>query len=231
MAGVFPTCGLTMLGAIAGQAETTHPQDVRVRRALLSVSDKRGIVDFARGLADLGIEVVSTGGTATELTEAGLHVRAIEDFTGFPEIMDGRVKTLHPRLYAGLLGLRDSSEHRAAATEHELEFVDLGCVNLYPLEATAARRGATEHALIENIDIGGPTMLRASAKNFAFTAVVTNPASYDAVIAELKDTGGKLSLGTRESLAAEAFSTTARYDSAISRWFVEKQADDFAPLL
>ena len=145
-------------------------------------------------------------------------------------MMDGRVKTLHPRLYAGVLALRDNPEHMATAAEHDIEFVDLVCVNLYPFEATARRRGATEHEIIENIDIGGPTMIRAAAKNYPFTAVVVNPASYDAVLQELKDAGGKLSLGTRESLAVEAFSTTARYDSAISRWFVEKQ-DDFAPLM
>ncbi len=207
-----------------------QPGEVKVRRALLSVSDKTGVVDFARGLAALGVELVSTGGTAAALREGGLEVRAIEDFTGFPEIMGGRVKTLHPKLYAGLLALRDDEEHMAAASEHEIEFVDLVCVNLYPFEATAVRRGVTEHEVIENIDIGGPTMIRASAKNFAFTAVVVNPASYDAVLQELTDAGGRLSLGTRESLAAEAFSYTARYDSAISRWFVEKQ-DDFPPLL
>src|ERR1700742_219317 len=207
-----------------------QPGEVRVRRALLSVSNKTGVVDFARGLAELDVELVSTGGTAAVLQEAGLPVRAIEEFTGFPEIMGGRVKTLHPRLYAGLLALRDDEEHMAAAAEHEVEFVDLVCVNLYPFEATAARRGATEHEVIENIDIGGPTMIRAAAKNFAFAAVVVNPASYDALLQELTDTHGKLSLGTRESLAAEAFSYTARYDSAISRWFVERQ-DDFPPQL
>jgi phosphoribosylaminoimidazolecarboxamide formyltransferase/IMP cyclohydrolase len=207
-----------------------QPGEVRVRRALLSVSDKTGVAEFARGLAALGVELVSTGGTAGVLREAGLEVRAIEDFTGFPEIMDGRVKTLHPKLYAGLLALRDDDEHMAAAAEHDVEFVDLVCVNLYPFEATARTRGVTEHEVIENIDIGGPTMIRAAAKNFAFAAVVVSPASYDAVLQELTDTGGKLSLGTRESLAAEAFSYTARYDSAISRWFVEKQ-DDFPPLM
>jgi phosphoribosylaminoimidazolecarboxamide formyltransferase/IMP cyclohydrolase len=207
-----------------------QPGEVRVRRALLSVSDKTGVAEFARGLAELGVELISTGGTAAVLQEAGLSVRAIEEFTGFPEIMGGRVKTLHPKLYGGLLALRDDEEHMAAAAEHEVEFVDLVCVNLYPFEATARRRGATEHEVIENIDIGGPTMIRAAAKNFAFAAVVVNPASYDAVLQELEDSGGKLSLGTRESLAAEAFSYTARYDSAISRWFVEKQ-DDFPTLL
>jgi phosphoribosylaminoimidazolecarboxamide formyltransferase / IMP cyclohydrolase len=207
-----------------------QPGEVRVRRALLSVSNKTGVVDFARGLAELNVELISTGGTAAVLKDAGLAVRAIEEFTGFPEIMGGRVKTLHPKLYGGLLALRDDEEHMAAAAEHEVEFVDLVCVNLYPFEATARRRGATEHEVIENIDIGGPTMIRAAAKNYAFAAVVVNPASYDAVLQELADSGGKLSLGTRESLAAEAFSYTARYDSAISRWFVERQ-DDFPPLL
>src|ERR671916_2430689 len=191
----------------------TQPGEVRIRRALLSVSDKRGITDFARGLAELEVEIVSTGGTARELAAAGLEVRAIEDFTGFPEIMGGRVKTLHPRLYAGLLALRDDPDHMAAAEQQDVQFVDLVCVNLYPFEATAARRGVTEHEVIENIDIGGPTMIRAAAKNFGFSAVVVNPASYDAVLQELTDTAGKLSLATRESLAAEAFSYTARYDS------------------
>src|ERR671921_1555931 len=167
----------------------------RVRRALLSVSDKTGVVEFARGLAGLGVELLSTGGTATALRADGLEVRSIEDFTGFPEIMGGRVKTLHPKLYVGLLALRDDDEHMAAAAEHEVEFVDLVCVNLYPFEATARRRGATEHEVIENIDIGGPTMIRAAAKNFAFAAVVVNPASYDAILQELTDTAGKLSLG------------------------------------
>jgi len=208
----------------------TQPGDVRVRRALLSVSDKRGVVEFAAGLAELGVELVSTGGTARELAEAGLEVRTIEDFTGFPEMMGGRVKTLHPKLYAGLLALRDDAEHMAAAEAHDVEFIDLVCVNLYPFERTAARRGATEHEVIENVDIGGPTMIRAAAKNFGFTAVVTRPEMYDAVLQELQDTNGKLSLGTRESLATEAFSYTARYDTAIARWFVEKQ-EDFPPLL
>src|ERR1700755_1200767 len=207
-----------------------QPGEVRGQRALLSVSDKTGVVEFARGLAALGVELVSTGGTAAALREGGLDVRSIEDFTGFPEIMGGRVKTLHPKLYAGLLALRDNDEHMAAAAEHEVEFVDLVCVNLYPFETTAARRGVTEHEVIENIDIGGPTMIRAAAKNFPFTVVVVNPASYDAVLQELRDLDHQLSLGTRESLAPEAFSYTARYDSAISRWFVEKQ-DDFPPLL
>jgi phosphoribosylaminoimidazolecarboxamide formyltransferase/IMP cyclohydrolase len=204
------------------------PGAVRIQRALLSVSDKRGIVDFARGLADLGVEIVSTGGTASALTEAGIPVRAIDDFTGFPEIMDGRVKTLHPKLYAGLLAVRDNPEHVAQAEQQNIEFVDLVCVNLYPFERTAARRGASDAEVIENIDIGGPTMLRAAAKNHAYAAVVVKPESYDAVLEELRDAGGTLSIQTRESLAAEAFAYTARYDTAIARWFAEK-SEDFPP--
>ncbi|GAC1493454.1 MAG: bifunctional phosphoribosylaminoimidazolecarboxamide formyltransferase/IMP cyclohydrolase [Solirubrobacteraceae bacterium] len=198
---------------------------VAVRRALLSVSDKRGIVDFARGLADLGVELISTGGTARELEKAGVSVRSIEDFTGFPEIMDGRVKTLHPRLYAGLLAVRSDSAHMRQAAEHGIEFVDLVCVNLYPFEREAARRDATEGDVIENIDIGGPTMIRAAAKNHAHAAVVVTPESYDAVLDELRVSAGALSLATRASLAAEAFAYTARYDTAIARWFAEKDED------
>jgi phosphoribosylaminoimidazolecarboxamide formyltransferase/IMP cyclohydrolase len=208
--------------ATPGQGLLTEPGAVRVRRALLSVSDKRGVVDFARGLAELGVEMVSTGGTARELEAAGLEVRGIEDFTGFPEIMDGRVKTLHPKLYAGLLARRDDPEHLRQAAENGIEFVDLVCVNLYPFERTAGRFGATEQEVIEDIDIGGPSMIRASAKNHAFTAVVVRPESYDAVLEELRIDEGTLSLPTREWLAAEAFSYTARYDTAISRWFAEK---------
>ncbi|MCD6727780.1 MAG: bifunctional phosphoribosylaminoimidazolecarboxamide formyltransferase/IMP cyclohydrolase [Solirubrobacteraceae bacterium] len=198
---------------------------MRVRRAVLSVSDKRGIVDFARGLAALGVELVSTGGTAAALREAGLEVRAIDDLTGFPEIMDGRVKTLNPRLYAGLLALRDKPEHVAQVAEHGIELVDLVCVNLYPFEQTVARGDATVAEIIEQIDIGGPTMIRAAAKNSAFAAVVTRPESYDAVLEELAAGGGLLTLETRESLAAEAFAATARYDAAISRWFAERRSD------
>jgi len=208
----------------------TQPGEVRIRRALLSVSDKRGIVEFATGLAELGVEIVSTGGTAGELSEAGLTVRSVQDFTGFPEIMDGRVKTLHPKLYAGLLARRDEPAHMVAAEENGIEFVDLVCVNLYPFERTAARRGASDHEVVENIDIGGPAMIRAAAKNAAFAAVVVKRESYDAVLQELRDADGRLSLATRENLAGEAFAYTARYDSAIARWYAERQ-DDFPGLL
>src|SRR5215211_4711967 len=208
----------------------TQPGEVRIRRAVLSVSDKTGIVEFAKGLAALDIEIVSTGGTAQALEGAGLAVRAIDDFTGFPEIMDGRVKTLHPKLYAGLLARRDDPSHMVAVEENDVEFVDLVVVNLYPFEETAARRGVEESEVIENIDIGGPTMIRAAAKNFQFSAVVVKPESYDAILQELNESGGRLSLATRESLAVEAFGYTARYDTAISRWFVEKH-DDFPPMM
>jgi phosphoribosylaminoimidazolecarboxamide formyltransferase/IMP cyclohydrolase len=199
--------------------ERTAPGGVRVRRALLSVSEKAGVVDFARGLVELGVEIVSTGGTARELQGAGVPVRAIEDFTGLPEMMDGRVKTLHPRLYAGLLALRDSEEHLRAAAEQGIEPVDLVCVNLYPFEQTVARGDAMPAEIVENIDIGGPTMIRAAAKNHPFAAVVVDPADYGAVLAELRESDGRLSLPTRERLAAGAFALTARYDAAISTWF------------
>jgi phosphoribosylaminoimidazolecarboxamide formyltransferase/IMP cyclohydrolase len=205
----------------------TAPGEVRVRRALLSVSDKAGIVDFARGLSELGVELISTGGTARELAGAGLQVRSIDDFTGFPEIMDGRVKTLHPRLYAGLLALRDNEEHLRAAAEQKIELVDLVCVNLYPFEQTVARADATDAEVIENIDIGGPTMIRAAAKNRTFAAVVVDPADYEGVLTELRESEGRLSLPTRERLAARAFACTARYDAAISTWFAGREGEDF----
>jgi phosphoribosylaminoimidazolecarboxamide formyltransferase/IMP cyclohydrolase len=194
----------------------------------LSVSDKRGLVELAQGLKDLGVEIISTGGTARTLAEAGIEVRAIDDLTGFPEMMDGRVKTLHPKLHGGLLALRDNPEHLRAAAEQDVEFIDLVVVNLYPFERTSSRRGVTDEEVIEDIDVGGPTMVRAAAKNHAFTAVVTSPESYDAVLSELQESEGRLSMTTRESLAAEAFALTARYDTAIARWFAERN-EDFPP--
>jgi phosphoribosylaminoimidazolecarboxamide formyltransferase / IMP cyclohydrolase len=204
---------------IARALPTTAPAEVQIGRALLSVSDKTGIVEFARGLAELGIELVSTGGTAGVLADAGIPHRSITDYTGFPEIMDGRVKTLHPKLYAGLLALRDDPSHLAAAQEADVELVDLVCVNLYPFEQTVAKRGVPDAEVIENIDIGGPTMIRAAAKNHRFVVVVVQPESYDAVLAEMEETGGAVSAATRHWLANEAFAFTARYDAAISRWF------------
>src|SRR3954471_15255248 len=209
-----------------GPIEVTAPGEVRVRRALLTVSDKRGLVEFARGLAELGVEIVSTGGTARELEGAGLSVRSIDDYTGFPEILDGRVKTLNPRIYAGLLAVRSKPDHVSTLEEHGIEPVDLVCVNLYPFERTASRRGVSDEEVIENIDIGGPTLIRAAAKNHAFAAVVARPESYDAVLEELRMTDGRLSEQTRGGLAMEAFGYTARYDASIAQWFAERE-DDF----
>jgi phosphoribosylaminoimidazolecarboxamide formyltransferase/IMP cyclohydrolase len=205
--------------------DVTAPGDVRIRRALLSVSDKRGLVDFARGLAELDVEILSTGGTANELAEEGIETRSVEDYTGFPEILDGRVKTLNPRIYAGMLAVRSERAHVDTLNQHEIEPIDLVCVNLYPFERVSSRRGVEDTEVIENIDIGGPTLIRAAAKNFEFAAVVVSPESYDAVLEEMRENGGKLSSRTRETLATEAFSYTARYDAAISRWFAEREDD------
>ena len=209
--------------------ERAAPGGAPVRRALLSVSDKTGVVNFARGLTELGVELVSTGGTARALADAGIAVRPIEQFTGFPEMMDGRVKTLHPRLYAGLLALRDDESHLEAASEHSIEPVNLVCVNLYPFEQTLARGGATDAEIVENIDIGGPTMIRAAAKNSAFAAVLVDPGDYHPVLAQLRESGGLISLDTRTLLATKAFALTARYDAAISTWFARRAYDGFPP--
>jgi phosphoribosylaminoimidazolecarboxamide formyltransferase / IMP cyclohydrolase len=215
--------------APAGAFEHAEPGNVRVRRALLSVSDKTGIAEFASALRELGVEIVSTGGTARALAEAGVELQRIEDFTGFPEIMDGRVKTLHPRLYGGLLARRDQPEHLRAAGEQGIEPVDLVCVNLYPFERTVARAGASAQEALENIDIGGPTMIRAAAKNHPFVVVVVAPEDYEGVLRELRAGDGLISLGTRERLAASAFAYTARYEAAISRWFAVRTYEGFPP--
>ncbi len=207
-------------------AEPVAPGEVRIRRALLSVSDKRGLMEFARGLVDLGVEIVSTGGTARELAEHGVETRAVEDYTGFPEILDGRVKTLNPRIYAGLLAVRSDDDHMETLGEHAVDPIDLVCVNLYPFEWVSSMRGVEDDEVIENIDIGGPALIRAAAKNHAFSAVVVTPESYDAVLGELEESEGRLSLHTRRTLALDAFAYTARYDAAIARWFAE-QEDDF----
>jgi phosphoribosylaminoimidazolecarboxamide formyltransferase / IMP cyclohydrolase len=209
----------------AAVEEAGEPGDVKVERALLSVSDKRGLVEFARALTELGVKIVSTGGTAAELKRAGIDARAIEDYTGFPEILDGRVKTLHPSIYAGLLAVRSNAEHRETLAEHRIEPIDLVCVNLYPFERTAAHRGVSDDEVIEQIDIGGPTLIRAAAKNHAFVGVVVRPESYDAVIEELRELDGRISAQTRRTLATDAFGLTARYDAAISRWFAEREED------
>jgi len=185
---------------------------VKIARALLSVSDKSGIVELGRALAAQGVELVSTGGTAAALREAGLKVRDISDLTGFPEMMDGRVKTLHPKVHGGLLAVRDDAGHMASADEHEIGMIDLVVVNLYPFAATVAK-GADRDTIIENIDIGGPSMVRSAAKNHAFVAIVTDPADY-ALVA-----GGSTTLADRKRFAMKAYQATAAYDAAIAGWF------------
>ena len=191
---------------------------VPVRRALISLSDKSGLEELAAGLARHGVEIVSTGGTAGKLREAGASVRDISDLTGFPEMMDGRVKTLHPKVHGGLLGVRDNPEHVAAMGEHGIAPIDLVVVNLYPFLNTVMS-GADRDTIIENIDIGGPSMVRSAAKNHAHVAIVTDPADYGELLNELDSTGGSTSLELRKKLAAKAFALTAAYDSTISQWF------------
>jgi phosphoribosylaminoimidazolecarboxamide formyltransferase/IMP cyclohydrolase len=205
--------------------EAAAPADVQIRRALLSVSDKRGLVDFARGLSGLGIAIVSTGGTARELADEGIGTQSVEEYTGFPEILDGRVKTLNPRIHAGLLAVRSNHDHVETLNKLGVAPIDLVCVNLYPFERISSRKGVDDEEVLENIDIGGPTLIRAAAKNHPYTAVVVSPESYDAVLEELAASGGRLSSQTRESLATEAFSYTARYDTTIARWFAEREED------
>src|SRR4051794_38860295 len=207
------------------EVQVTAPGEVRVKRALITVSDKTGIADFARCLRQLGVEIVSTGGTARHLAEAGIETRPIDEVTGFPEMLGGRVKTINPKIAAGMLAVRDNPDHVATLNEYGIEQIDLVCVNLYPFEETAAKRGVEDAEVIENIDIGGPSLIRAAAKNFPFTAVVTSPQSYDAIADELRTTEGKLSMRTREALALEAYTTTARYDASISEWFAKREQD------
>jgi phosphoribosylaminoimidazolecarboxamide formyltransferase/IMP cyclohydrolase len=191
---------------------------VPVRRALISLSDKTGLEELAAGLARHSIEIVSTGGTAATLRQAGAKVRDISDLTGFPEMMDGRVKTLHPKVHGGLLGVRDNPEHLAAMDAHGIEPIDLVVVNLYPFLSTVMS-GADRDTVIENIDIGGPSMVRSAAKNHAHVAIVTDPADYAALLTEFEANGGATTMEFRRKLAAKAFALTAEYDSTISQWF------------
>ena len=197
----------------------------RITRALLSVSDKSGLTEFARNLAGYGIELVSTGGTAKALQEAGLKVTDVSALTGFPEMMDGRVKTLHPKVHGALLGVRGNEEHTAAMEKHGIKPIDLLVVNLYPFEATVAK-GAGFDDCIENIDIGGPAMIRAAAKNHADVTVVVEPTDYAKVLAELAQHSGMTTLALRQQLAAKAYARTAAYDAAISNWFADTLHDD-----
>lgn len=204
----------------------TADRPIRITRALLSVSDKTGLVEFGRFLAARGVEILSTGGSAKALREAGVAVVEVAQHTGFPEMMDGRVKTLHPKIHGGLLAVRDDAAHAAAMRAHGIPPIDLLAVNLYPFEATAAK-GAGFDACIENIDIGGPAMVRSAAKNHAYVAVVTDPADYAAVMAEMEANGGATTLALRRRLAAAAFARTATYDAAIGAWFAGALGETF----
>src|SRR5271157_3906327 len=188
----------------------------KIQRAILSVTDKTGLVDFARQLSGLGIELISTGGTAKLLRDSGIAVKDISDLTGFPEMLDGRVKTLHPKVHGGILHRREDPAHVAAVAEHGIQPLDMVVVNLYAFEKTAAKPVVAFDELIENIDIGGPSMIRSAAKNFRDVAIVTSPADYGVIAAELERSGGTLSLATKWRLAQKAFATTAAYDSAIA---------------
>jgi len=199
------------------------PDLVPVRRALLSVSDKTGLIDFAAALSKAGVELVSTGGTARAIAAAGIAVRDVSELTGFPEIMDGRVKTLHPSVHGALLGVRDDPEHAEAMHAHNIQPIDLVVVNLYPFEEVR-QSGADYASIVENIDIGGPAMVRASAKNHAYVALVTDPEDYAAVLNALELNAGSLSYEFRQKLAAKAFARTAAYDAAISGWFADALA-------
>ena len=194
----------------------------RIKRALISVSNKTGAVELAKSLKDLDVEIISTGGTARELRNSGIDVLDVSDVTGFPEMMDGRVKTLHPKIHGAFLALRDDPSHLASMAEHSIEAIDLVVVDLYPFEETIAREGATLEAAVENIDIGGPAMIRSASKNWRDVAVVTDPRLYSSVIEEMRGSGGALSLETRRRFAALAYARTASYDLAISTYLAEQ---------
>ena len=190
----------------------------RIERAIISVTDKSGIVDFAKALARMGVEILSTGGTAKALREGGLSVIDISKYTGFPEMLDGRVKTLHPKVHGGILGIRDNPEHIRMMLENEIKNIDLLVVNLYQFEKTVAKKGVTLQEAIENIDIGGPAMLRSSAKNFQYVTVVVDPFDYDLILEEMEKSGGSTSLETRFRMAKKVFKLTHQYDGAISKY-------------
>ncbi len=198
----------------------------RIKRALISVYDKTGIVEFAKGLVELGVEIVSTGGTAKILNQAGIKIVEISDYTSFPEMLDGRVKTLHPKIYAGLLAVRDNTEHLTQLERQGIGFIDMVVVNLYPFVKTLAKKGVSEDEIIENIDIGGPCMLRAAAKNYASVAVVSDWRRYKGILNELKTNGCRLPIGTLTCLACETFQLTKSYDQAIFDYFTSKTKED-----
>ena len=197
---------------------------MRIKRALLSVSDKTGIVKLAQFLHDIGVEIISTGGTMKALQEAGIPVTYVSDVTGFPEIMDGRVKTLNPKIHGGILAVRSNPEHVKAMEEHGIKPIDLVVVNLYPFRETVAKPGVTEAEAIENIDIGGPAMVRAAAKNFRDVIIITNPTRYTSLIAMLQQYGDA-DMKTRKTLAKEAFAHTSEYDAAITAYLTKQLAE------
>src|ERR1044072_1629256 len=209
--------------------ETSDLQLRTIRRAVIVVSDKTGIVDVARELAEFNVDIISTGGTAKALRDAGITVRDISDVTGFPEMMGGRVKTLHPRVHGGLLAIRDNPEHAASMQEHGIEPIDLLVVNLYPFMQTIMRQGVTREEAIEQIDIGGPAMIRSAAKNANDVAVVVSAASYQSIIDEMKSRDGALSLTARKHLAQEAFKQTAMYDILVSTYLASPEGPGFPP--
>ncbi|UCD71926.1 MAG: IMP cyclohydrolase [Syntrophobacterales bacterium] len=198
----------------------------KVQRALMSVSDKSGVVGLARALADMKVEILSTGGTARTLRQNGIEILDVSDYTGFPEMLDGRVKTLHPKIHGGLLGQRENPEHIKTMAKHGIEAIDMVVVNLYPFEATIAKPNCTLDEAIENIDIGGPTMIRSAAKNYRDVAVVVDPGDYDDLIAELRENDGQVSARTRFRLAKKVFQMTARYDGAISNYLSTVEGED-----
>jgi phosphoribosylaminoimidazolecarboxamide formyltransferase/IMP cyclohydrolase len=202
----------------------------KVKRALVSVSDKTGLVEFAKGLSELGIVLLSTGGTATLLEKNNVPVVGVSEVTNFPEMLDGRVKTLHPAIHGGLLAMREKTDHMEAIRKHGIEPIDMVVVNLYPFEATVAKKDVKLEDAVENIDIGGPSMLRSAAKNHSSVAVVVNPAQYPEILEELRQGDRSLSLDTRRKLALEAFRATARYDSAIAQYLGKQfSKDDLFP--
>ncbi|VAW32864.1 IMP cyclohydrolase / Phosphoribosylaminoimidazolecarboxamide formyltransferase [hydrothermal vent metagenome] len=201
----------------------------KISRAIISLTDKSGIEDFARQLKELGVEILSTGGTAKKMREHGIEVKDVADFTGFPEMLDGRVKTLHPKVHGGILAQRDNPEHQAQMRQYDLQPIDLIAVNLYAFDKAVADPSCTLANAIENIDIGGPTMLRAAAKNYHDVTVIVDPADYPQVIAEMKSTGNT-TLKTRFYLARKVFALTSHYDTAISEWLSKVDIDSHPEL-
>lgn len=191
----------------------------KIKRAIVSVTDKTGIVEFCRSLLSFDVKIISTGGTAKLLWRNGIPVVDVSEYTGFPEIMDGRVKTLHPKIHGGILAIRDNPSHQEVMEKYEIEPIDMVVVNLYQFEKTVAKEGVSLDEAIENIDIGGPTMLRAAAKNFRYITVITDPADYELVINEMRENNGETTLKTRFLLAKKVFKLTHQYDGAISRYF------------